>query len=828
EWSIRVQMRNQSKNSGTPGQIDCVFKHPTEVRVPPRVTVTIPFSFMPRKAGHVQSAISQQTTSDMSKAGAEKMTYSIREIAEDPLPEEPIVIECIARKEVRRKIKVPNINNLSAFGLGEDNQCQRKEKKRKKKELLKQKEILQQDWKEMEQKQMYGEFASMVFSSNTLGEYYYELYLTCDPTEHEQLDSMQCELGMCAIQVIQFESSLTVDLKLDCESSDPTVFSIGPYVPSLVDFGGEKIKMISREELAAINNASGIIGGTGAGGGMLRGDIQRNVIVELSIPIGSKGPQIKVLKGQWGRALVKYIPSRIDEYESTILKLASQNAGKWEFKAKGIGKRPTLMPSITLTAQVSESTSKPIVFCNPFAHTLLCDNNGDKLNASVNQQTPNLNQNPQGSNSNSPTGDRTQQSDQQGISQLDTLNNFNSLFSVLLRQQQKIQLDSRAELQVPIAFQPTSLITASARVVVRAYGDPAAQMNASSQTTGVAHFTEQNPLIWTQPVIGISEMYFPQIPVMDKEIGINDGEGKNQQGNNKDKNIKQSNNVVGAVGQTSSLMGQNQQESGNLDDGSITAREYITLAIQTQTGQAVDKVLQLPLIGLTATRKTIYNFINHCVNSGLVPLPQHFKKMLQQTTRTGQFIFVPENPVETEEQNKYINSINTIPIVSIPYSFHPTLSTPRTKTNLVLQRHQKAGGGRWRFTIWVTATMAPEIMGEDIVLSALVGKTAEQTFVLESLPHVGQVFQAAFCPGANSEEFVLKPRNGTFDDYGRVVITVRFSPTRYAGTRPVQLGLSAYNKIWLYTIRGELPIYEPPSGTSKIDSRWDKTKQGQK
>ncbi|KAA6366277.1 MAG: hypothetical protein EZS28_038195, partial [Streblomastix strix] len=134
-------------------------------------------------------------------------------------------------------------------------------------------------------------------------------------------------------------------------------------------------------------------------------------------------------------------------------------------------------------------------------------------------------------------------------------------------------------------------------------------------------------------------------------------------------------------------------------------------------------------------------------------------------------------------------------------------STPRTKTNLVLQRHQKAGGGRWRFTIWVTATMAPEIMGEDIVLSALVGITAEQTFVLGSLPHVGQVFQAAFRPGANSEEF---------------------APTRYAGTRRVQLGVSAYNKIWLYTIRGELPIYEPPSGTSKIDSRWDKTKPVQK
>ncbi|KAA6394866.1 MAG: hypothetical protein EZS28_009610, partial [Streblomastix strix] len=56
---------------------------------------------------------------------------------------------------------------------------------------------------------------------------------------------------------------------------------------------------------------------------------------------------------------------------------------------------------------------------------------------------------------------------------------------------------------------------------------------------------------------------------------------------------------------------------------------------------------------------------------------------LQQT------VFVPDNPVETEEEKKYINAINSIPIVSIPYSFHPTLSTPRTKTNLVLQRHQK-------------------------------------------------------------------------------------------------------------------------------------------
>lgn len=54
------------------------------------------------------------------------------------------------------------------------------------------------------------------------------MHLTCDPIEPDELTEMNCELGMVAVQVVNIENPLNTELRLDCLSNIPTVFTIQP------------------------------------------------------------------------------------------------------------------------------------------------------------------------------------------------------------------------------------------------------------------------------------------------------------------------------------------------------------------------------------------------------------------------------------------------------------------------------------------------------------------------------------------------------------------------------------------------------------------------
>ncbi|KAA6357512.1 MAG: putative Calponin homology domain, partial [Streblomastix strix] len=405
EWTIRPHLKPTNADAGS-GQ-DCVFKIQSEVRVPPRSTVTCALTFTPRRkcdatAELVMTNIAHQQSSSISATGADKMIYVLHGIGEDPLPEDTITIDCVARQEIRKKINVPSINrdgsaisykvicdvvscsgepkhsvdikftsgtsssqNVSAqaqkekddkFLLGkdynnsdtgntsqlpqpivsprtpsgmneyelvvfsthsgreegtlmfvtEDEQViwypivvnckapniedvinvktsvrnpvaidialfnpsiqdralfgvriqgnslsgseyftlepnsaniyslvyapvistprvlrpdkQKKSNEKDGKVRSKDKQREKEKIKENDE-DLYGENASICFSSSTIGEFWYELHLTCDPIEPDELTEMNCELGMVAVQVVNIENPLNTELRLDCLSN---------------------------------------------------------------------------------------------------------------------------------------------------------------------------------------------------------------------------------------------------------------------------------------------------------------------------------------------------------------------------------------------------------------------------------------------------------------------------------------------------------------------------------------------------------------------------------------------------------------------------------
>ncbi|KAJ9446795.1 hypothetical protein DIPPA_05915 [Diplonema papillatum] len=66
------------------------------------------------------------------------------------------------------------------------------------------------------------------------------------------------------------------------------------------------------------------------------------------------------------RPVVTYMPSAIAQRQETLVTFSHPKHGKWEFVVRGIGTPPTQMETSTVHAIVSRSEQLPIVFRNPF------------------------------------------------------------------------------------------------------------------------------------------------------------------------------------------------------------------------------------------------------------------------------------------------------------------------------------------------------------------------------------------------------------------------------------------------------------------------------
>jgi hypothetical protein len=73
----------------------------------------------------------------------------------------------------------------------------------------------------------------VIFSSYALGEFYYELHLTCEDLPPVVLPSMVSWLGRSAFQVVEVKNPLSYSVKLEAWSSNPSSFTISPVTPPI-------------------------------------------------------------------------------------------------------------------------------------------------------------------------------------------------------------------------------------------------------------------------------------------------------------------------------------------------------------------------------------------------------------------------------------------------------------------------------------------------------------------------------------------------------------------------------------------------------------------
>lgn len=67
---------------------------------------------------------------------------------------------------------------------------------------------------------------------------------------------------------------------------------------------------------------------------------------------------------------VEYIPSSLNEVESSAISLTHPELGEWRYKVEGRGELPGVMPEHRPTATVGEGTSYMFAFRNPFKQVM--------------------------------------------------------------------------------------------------------------------------------------------------------------------------------------------------------------------------------------------------------------------------------------------------------------------------------------------------------------------------------------------------------------------------------------------------------------------------
>ncbi|KAK2949545.1 putative Cilia- and flagella-associated protein 47 [Blattamonas nauphoetae] len=663
----------------------------------------------------------------------------------------------------------------------------------------------------------FGELGFIAFSNDIAGEFLYELHLTCDDIEPVTIPPFECELGMSSMVTLSVTNPMPIPLQLEGQSSNPLVFSIAPlsaqHQRTLVNFDRKEIESVhqtvdSHMTIARVD-ALNLLG------------LQNKIVVQPS---------------QTVNFICKFSPSQIDVEEAAMIKITSRDGGEWKWNVTGKGLAPTLLPPVDVVAQVQESSSKIVSFTNPFAYPLLAT-----LTLKVESTQADLlqpNSNPSGLNSSphssrftpatSPTSNTPNRPDADQFSQT-RLSKQAGFFQILLKQIRNVRVEARSALQVPILFSPQYLLTTVCQLTVTAIADPASTVAQESP------FTDENPLVWTQPIIGTAEMFFPQLPI---------------------------NSLPGATDQTKDTGSSPQAQTASTVREGKTKSGYTSLSIVGQAGEETEKTFVLPLSGLVITRKALFSFVQRCAVNQTFPIPNYFMEYFNEieSSKKRENMDSEGNPAKKEAESgdmseedwkafyEILSSILTIsidsedehlideltisspiapppnipaltttPILPISLTFKPLIFCHRTRVNLIINRSPTVGGGRWRYTIWTTANNAPDSIAGDITITSLVNQRAEATIEIVSSAHKSQPFHCLFRSGA-SPEFSLTPRDGFFDANGRALVTLIFAPVRYGSTRSCFVTVSTASKQWMYSVKGELPPYVPPSGQSKVGS----------
>lgn len=260
---------------------------------------------------------------------------------------------------------------------------------------------------------------AVLFSNDEIGQFWYRLQLAATPAPAQEMKDMCCAVGDVCSQPILLQNPSEKDLLLQYKVTNTRNFSI-----------------------------------KGGGGG----DTEHTTISVGKAHGGAHAPSLRVVLPPFGQAtvVVEYTPSSLSEYESTSIVFFEPGVvSDWVFVVKGIGKAPSVMKPILVSAKVHEAASTLFTFKNPFADTLRVE-----VKLVVEEKESHM-------GGKKPNGGAGQ------------------VFDILLKKS-RVQLESFGHLQVPISFIPQFVCEARAEIVIRGSED-------------------YGELEWRYPIHGIAE-----------------------------------------------------------------------------------------------------------------------------------------------------------------------------------------------------------------------------------------------------------------------------------------------------------------------------------
>jgi len=143
------------------------------------------------------------------------------------------------------------------------------------------------------------------FLNEKVGEFWYDLVLTCEDNPIINLDLIECELGKNGVRYVDLENPTGHELHIDYSCTNPTNFEVIP----------EKVIIPPYES---------------------------------------------------AKVCIQYSPSNLDIIENGSVIFENEDVGKWEYYCEGKGLLPTLMEPQPISTSVGNSTSAMLSFKNPF------------------------------------------------------------------------------------------------------------------------------------------------------------------------------------------------------------------------------------------------------------------------------------------------------------------------------------------------------------------------------------------------------------------------------------------------------------------------------
>ena len=145
--------------------------------------------------------------------------------------------------------------------------------------------------------------------------------------------------------------------------------------------------------------------------------------------------------------------------------------------------------------------------------------------------------------------------------------------------------------------------------------------------------------------------------------------------------------------------------------------------------------------------------------------------------------------------------------------FEPLKAT-RCKIQILVTR---ASGGRWRFDMELVAS-SPDV-DDTIRIEGNVNVSSSVSFRLTNQFDSPAAFQAYFSL-ESPPEFTVTPESGMLEPYGSegTNFVVSFTPKIYGKFYQGKIIVETEEMQWTYEVHGNLPRYEPPRGSGKVDT----------